>query len=337
MCYTGKNCRHQELLVSVSLTAARRALERLFWGCSAPGEEGAGNCFASHPMPALRWQESRGIAGGKERSPGLPLPMACSQCLAHFCSQESASPLSPAPSQGSRCKVLHPHVLPGSSCPIPTINSCPSWDTQDSRRIPAMLCGCMGRLRSPREPQRGRCPVLLPCPVRSRPVPGAASALHVLPPPPRRFRGRGLMGRGLGKGEASIGAWLCEYIRGPRYVGVAMQIRPILGTKYSLGGVVSRPWARPRRRRGGVADVRRCARALGARRRRQRGEGGRGWEKPGRERAEKLGINAGLELRNPQHPTLKEKKKGGKKPRQRRSKRAAAGSKGGGEEGAASR
>lgn len=67
---------------------------------------------------------------------------------------------------------------------------------------------------------------------------------------------------------------------------------------------------------GGVAGVRRCARALGARRRRrrQRGEGGRGWEKPGRERAEELRINAGLELINPTTSYIKGKKKAEKNP-----------------------
>lgn len=88
---------------------------------------------------------------------------------------------------------------------------------------------------------------------------------------------------------------------------------------------------------GGVAGVRRCARAVGARWRRQRGEGGRGWEKPGRERVERLGINAGLQLIEPT-TSCTEKKKAGKTPHPRSTIAAAAGrSKGGGEEGAASR
>lgn len=106
-----------------NVTAAR-ALERLLWGCSAPGDEGAGNMFCSIPPHAsivlagergrCWWRRKDSLACGYR----LSLPMACaqcSQCLTHFCSWESESPLSPAPSRGSRCKVLPPDVLcPGT-------------------------------------------------------------------------------------------------------------------------------------------------------------------------------------------------------------------------------
>lgn len=95
-------------------------------------------------------------------------------------------------------------------------------------------------------------------------------------------------------------------------VGVAMQMKPIAGIKPHLGAWSAR---RGHVTRGGVAGVRRCARAVGARRRRrQRGEGGRGWEKPGRERAEKLGISASLELINPTASCIQKKNRPEKTP-----------------------
>lgn len=97
MCCIGKSCWQQGLLVSVSLTAARRALEGLFWGCSAPGDEGAENVFSSIPPRAsTALAGEQGHCWGRRKDPlacgyRSPLPLACaqrSQCLARFCSRE---------------------------------------------------------------------------------------------------------------------------------------------------------------------------------------------------------------------------------------------------------
>lgn len=153
--------------------------------------------------------------GEKERSLGLWVPFASSQCLAHFCSRQLESPLSPAPSQGSRCKVLPPGVLcPGTLHPMPNlrINSCRSRDTRGSQGLTRAFPPC-----SPPEPQRGRCPVLLPGPARFQgpfpvlpqpplPAPRAPAASAPLP-------GAGPGGAGAGPTKiqrADHGAWPCK-------------------------------------------------------------------------------------------------------------------------------
>lgn len=76
MCYTGKNCRHQGLLESIS-QLQEGPWKGCFEGAQPLEMKEQGMCFAaSHPMPAPCWQESRGIAGGKEKSLGLWIPPA---------------------------------------------------------------------------------------------------------------------------------------------------------------------------------------------------------------------------------------------------------------------
>lgn len=93
----------------------------------------------------------------KERSLGLWVPLTPSPGMCPALPVPGPllfpgieSPLSPAPSQGSRYKVLPPDLLcpgmlQGSSCPIPAINcSCPSWDTEDAQRLTRTLPPCPG-------------------------------------------------------------------------------------------------------------------------------------------------------------------------------------------------
>lgn len=192
-------------------------------------------CFpASHPVPAPRWQESRGIAGGEGK---IPWPVGTAHPFPwHVPSAPSAWPASvpgnrvtsvPCTEPGPPSRSALPGDAPGLVMPnsrhqlllsLLGYSGLPAPDPH----TPAMP-GCMGRLRSPPEPRCGRCPVLLPRPSPSPgPVPGAAAAalspLHVLPPPPRRFRGRGLTGRGRVQGYAGMS------MRGVamQHVGVAM-------------------------------------------------------------------------------------------------------------------
>lgn len=263
------------------------------------------------PHASTSWQESGAIAGEKGRSlacgycsslPVLPVPTSVLGNQSHLC------PLHRARTPGARCSLpmcsapgrsRAPHAQsPPSAPPVPPVihgtpSACPAhsrsaWGGSALPRAAARPC--------PRQ-ARSRC--------RRRPSP-----LHVLPPPPRRFRGRGL-GEGADQGGVmQIRRCYAKSPLVPRGRGHANEA--IAGIKPHFGAWSAR---RGHVTRGGVAGVRRCARAVGARRRRrQRGEGGRGWEKPGRERAEKLGISASLELINPTASCIQKKNQAGKNP-----------------------
>lgn len=152
------------------------------------------------PHASTSWQESGAIAGEKGRSlacgycsslPVLPVPTSVLGNQSHLC------PLHRARTPGARCSLpmcsapgrsRAPHAQsPPSAPPVPPVihgtpSACPAhsrsaWGGSALPRAAARPC--------PRQ-ARSRC--------RRRPSP-----LHVLPPPPRRFRGRGL-GQGADRG-----------------------------------------------------------------------------------------------------------------------------------------
>lgn len=180
-------------------------------GVLSPWRWRAGNVL-QHPAPCQHLLAGeRGHCWGEGEILGLWLLLVSpSAPSAHFCSRESESPLSPAPSQDSRCKVLPPHVLcpgtqQGSSCPIPAISSsCPSCDTRDSQRLSRTFPQCLGRLRSP--PSRSAAlsaPGPFPVPPPPFPAPRAPAAPAPLP---GAWPGRG---GGSGQGYANK-ALLCK-------------------------------------------------------------------------------------------------------------------------------